>query len=343
MLTQPEPANVSADVEAPVVSATNRLGAATAKADVLIEALPWITRFSGSTMVFKYGGNAMVSDELQRAFAADMVFLRHVGIHPVVVHGGGPQINTMLDRMGIESQFQGGLRVTSPEAVEVIRMVLTGQVQRDLVGLMNATGSYAMGLSGEDAALLAAVRRGTVVDGRDIDLGHVGEVVSVNPAPLHRLIADGMIPVVSSIAPEVDHQSQPTGEILNVNADAAAASVAVALKAQKLVMLTDVEGLYADWPQRDSLIDCVTASELRKLLPGLESGMIPKMEAALAAVNGGVGQAAVVDGREPHAVLQEIFTDSGTRVLPDAPHALRASDGWASRVDVSGAEGHHHD
>lgn len=302
-----------------MTSPYSRFETAKVKAGVLMEALPWITRFSGSVMVFKYGGNAMVSDELRRAFAADMVFLRSVGIQPVVVHGGGPQINAMLERLGIESEFRGGLRVTSREAIDAIRMVLTGQVQRELVYLINSTGPYAVGLSGEDASLFNAVRRGTVVDGEEVDLGHVGEVVSVNPEPLRQLIANGNIPVISSIAPEVDAHGNVTGEVLNINADTAAAAVAVALQAEKFVALTDVEGLYANWPDRDSLIDSLTASELRELLPSLQSGMIPKMEAALAAVDGGVGRATIVDGREAHSVLLEIFTDRGigTEVRPD--------------------------
>ena len=302
-----------------MTSPFDRFASAKVKAGVLMEALPWITRFSGSVMVFKYGGNAMVSDELRRAFAADMVFLRSVGIQPVVVHGGGPQINAMLDRLGIESEFRGGLRVTSREAIDAIRMVLTGQVQRELVYLINSTGPYAVGLSGEDASLFNAVRRGTVVDGQEVDLGHVGEVVSVNPEPLQQLIANGNIPVISSIAPEVDDNGNVTGEVLNINADTAAAAVAVALKAEKFVALTDVEGLYANWPDRQSLIASLTVSELGELLPSLQSGMIPKMEAALAAVAGGVGRATIVDGREAHSVLLEIFTDRGigTEVRPD--------------------------
>lgn len=289
------------------------------KAGTLMEALPWIQRYSGSVMVFKYGGNAMVSEPLRQAFAEDMVFLRHVGIKPVVVHGGGPQINRMLERLGIESEFRGGLRVTSKEAVDAIRMVLTGQVQRELVSLLNATGPYAVGLSGEDAELFRAVRRGTVVDGEEVDLGHVGEVVGVNPEPVTQLLEAGRIPVISSVAPEVDAHGRPTGEILNVNADTAAAAVAVALRAEKFVALTDVEGLYANWPDKDSLIASLSASELRAMLPSLQAGMIPKMEAALRAVEGGAHRASIVDGRSPHTCLLEIFTDTGigTQLVPD--------------------------
>ena len=292
---------------------------ATEKAEVLIEALPWIQRFAGSTMVIKYGGNAMVSEELRQAFAEDIVFLHHCGIHPVVVHGGGPQINTMLDRLGIASEFQGGLRVTTEEAMDVVRMVLTGQVGRELVGLINSHGPYAVGLSGEDAALFQAERTGTVVDGAPVDLGLVGEVTGVNPAAIRDLVDHGRIPVVSSVAPEVDADGQPTGSVLNVNADTAAAALAAAIGASKLVILTDVEGLYANWPDRDSLVSSITADRLRELMPGLQSGMIPKMAACLHAVDGGVPQAHIVDGRAPHSMLLEVFTTAGvgTQVLPE--------------------------
>jgi acetylglutamate kinase len=307
---------------------TTSMADAQDKAGTLIEALPWIQRFAGTTMVIKYGGNAMVNDELRRAFAEDVVFLHHVGIHPVVVHGGGPQINAMLSRLGIESEFKGGLRVTTPEAMDVVRMVLTGQVGRELVGLINSHGPYAVGMSGEDGGLLRAVRAGTVVDGEEVDLGLVGEVVGVNPAGILDIVAAGRIPVISTVAPEVvddgahgagTHQAQTTGQVLNVNADTAAAALAGALGASKLVILTDVEGLYANWPDRSSLISSLTASELRGLLPGLESGMIPKMEACLKAVEGGVERAHIVDGRLPHSMLLETFTTAGigTQVVPD--------------------------
>lgn len=298
------------------------------KAGTLIEALPWIQRFAGTTMVIKYGGNAMVNDELRRAFAEDVVFLHHVGIHPVVVHGGGPQINAMLSRLGIESEFKGGLRVTTPEAMDVVRMVLTGQVGRELVGLINSHGPYAVGMSGEDGGLLRAVRTGTVVDGEEVDLGLVGEVVGVNPEGIVDILAAGRIPVISTVAPEIfdvgsadggAQRVQTTGQVLNVNADTAAAALAEALGASKLVILTDVEGLYANWPDRSSLISSLTASELRELLPSLESGMIPKMEACLKAVDGGVERAHIVDGRLAHSMLLETFTTAGigTQVVPD--------------------------
>ncbi|MET1156505.1 acetylglutamate kinase [Arthrobacter sp.] len=289
------------------------------KAATLIEALPWIQRFAGTTMVIKYGGNAMVNDELRQAFAEDIVFLHHAGIKPVVVHGGGPQINAMLSRLGIESEFKGGLRVTTPEAMDVVRMVLTGQVGRELVGLINSHGPYAVGLSGEDGGLLQAVRTGTVVDGEAVDLGLVGEVVGVNPSAILDLLDAGRIPVISTVAPEIGGDGEGTNQVLNVNADTAAAAVADALHASRLVILTDVEGLYANWPDKSSLISSLTAGELRGLLPGLQSGMIPKMEACLKAVDGGVERAAVVDGRMPHSILLEIFTAAGigTQIVPD--------------------------
>jgi acetylglutamate kinase len=282
------------------------------KAAVLIESLPWLERFHGSTIVVKYGGNAMVRPELQQAFAADMVFLRYAGIRPVVVHGGGPQINAMLDRLGIASEFKGGLRVTTPEAMDVVRMVLTGQVGRELVGLINQHGPFAVGLSGEDARLFTAVRRPAVVDGEPVDIGQVGDVDRVDTSAVDDLIAAGRIPVVASVAPDAG------GVVHNVNADTAAAALAVALGARKLVVLTDVPGLYTDWPDTSSLTSEITADDLDKLMPSLESGMVPKMEACLRAVRGGVPAAHVVDGRVPHSTLLEVFTSEGfgTMVVP---------------------------
>jgi acetylglutamate kinase len=283
------------------------------KAAVLIEALPWLQRFHGATVVVKYGGNAMVDDELKAAFAQDMVFLKVAGLHPVVVHGGGPQITAMLTRLGIPGEFKAGLRVTTPETMDVVRMVLTGQVSRELVALINAHGPYAVGISGEDANLLTARRRTATVDGAEVDLGLVGEVVAVNPDAILDIVRAGRIPVVSTVAPDAD------GLAHNVNADTAAAAIAIALKAEKLVMLTDVEGLYADWPDKSSLLNQIHADELAELLPGLASGMIPKMEGCLAAVRGGVPRAHVIDGRLAHSVLLEVFTGRGvgTMVLPE--------------------------
>jgi acetylglutamate kinase len=283
-----------------------------AKARTLAGALPWLKRYHGKIVVVKYGGNAMTDDTLKRAFAEDIAFLRFAGFKPVVVHGGGPQISTMLDKLGIESEFRGGLRVTTPEAMDVVRMVLVGQVQRELVGLINEHGPLAVGCSGEDAGLFTAEPASTIVDGEEVDLGLVGEVARVRPESVLDLIEAGRIPVVSSVAPDIN------GVIHNVNADSAAASLAVALKAEKLLVLTDVEGLYLDWPNSDDVIGEISPDALAEIIPTLASGMVPKMRACLLAVQNGVPRATVVDGRETHAVLLELFTNEGvgTQVLP---------------------------
>ena len=290
-----------------------------AKARTLAAALPWLKRYHGQTIVVKYGGNAMTDDALKVAFAEDIAFLRFAGFKPVVVHGGGPQISRMLDKLGIKSEFRGGLRVTTPEAMEVVRMVLVGQVQRELVGLINQHGALAVGLSGEDAGLFTAESINTVVDGEEVDLGLVGEVAKVRPEAVLDLIEAGRVPVVSSVAPDVH------GVVHNVNADTAAASLAIALGAEKLMVLTDVEGLYRDYGNSDDLIQEISPEALGEMLPSLDAGMIPKMRACYEAVTGGVPRATVVDGREPHAVLLEIFTDEGvgTQVLPGVATKLR--------------------
>ncbi len=294
---------------------------AMSKAAVLIEALPWLESLHGKTVVIKYGGHAMTDEALRHSFAEDIVFLRYAGLRPVIVHGGGPQINAALDRHGIESHFTAGLRVTTPEAMEVVRMVLVGQVNRDVVGLINRHGPFAVGMSGEDANLFTAERKSALVDGEQVDIGQVGEIVEVNVGAVRSLVADGRVPVISSIARGDD------GEVYNVNADTAAAALAVSLDAAKLIVLTDVEGLYADWPPRggaaesdggDEVIPRMRADELAALLPELSAGMVPKMEACLHAVRGGVPRAHVLDGRVPHALLLEVFTDEGigTMVVP---------------------------
>lgn len=287
------------------------------KAEVLLEALPWLQKFKGALVVIKYGGNAMIDDILKAAFAQDMVFLKHMGLRPVVVHGGGPQISEMLGRLGIESEFRGGFRVTTPEAMDVVRMVLTGKVSRELVGLLNAHGPYAVGLSGEDGGMFQARRRTATVNGQSVDVGLVGDVVKVNPQAVSDLLDAGRIPVVSTVAPDID---DPT-TVLNINADTAAAALAVALGARKLIVLTDVEGLYTNWPDKGSLVSQITASDLSELLPTLESGMVPKMEACLRAVESGISEAHVIDGRVAHSILMEVFTSKGvgTMVVPDAP------------------------
>jgi len=282
------------------------------KAHVLADALPWLQRFRDKVVVVKYGGNAMIDEKLKTAFAADMAFLRTVGIHPVVVHGGGPQINAMLARLGMKGEFRGGFRVTTPEVMDVVRMVLFGQVGRELVGLINAHGPYAVGISGEDAHLFTATRRTVAVEGEQTDIGLVGDVTTVNPDAVLDLIAAGRIPVVSTIAPDAD------GVVHNINADTAAAALAEAIGAEKLVVLTDVEGLYTDWPDRASLATEIDTDALAQLLPSLDAGMVPKMEACLRAVRGGVPSAHVIDGRLEHSVLLELFTGEGigTMVVP---------------------------
>lgn len=301
----PTPPDVTPEIPA-------RIKRAQEKAGVLAEAMPWLQRFHGRVVVVKYGGNAMVDEELKQAFARDMVFLRLAGIHPVVVHGGGPQITSMLARLGLPGEFRGGLRVTTPETMDVVRMVMVGQVGRELVGLINQHGPLAVGMSGEDAGLFTAEKRTALVGGEPVDIGLVGDVTKVNPDAVLDIVAAGRIPVVAGVAPDVD------GQVHNINADSAAAALASALDAAKLVVLTDVQGLYRNYPDPESIIASLTADELEPMLPRLESGMAPKMEACLRAVRGGVAQAHVIDGRVPHSVLLEVFTTEGvgTMVVP---------------------------
>lgn len=291
------------------------------KADILLEALPWLQRFSGQRVVIKYGGNAMVNDELKRAFAQDIQFLRQAGLYPIVVHGGGPQISEMLGRLGVDSEFRGGLRVTTPEVRDIAQMVLIGKVQRELVSLLNEARPYAVGISGQDGGLMKARRRSAIVDGAHVDVGLVGEVVEVNTEAVEDLLSAGRIPVISTLAPDEN------GEVLNINADTAAGAVAIAVGAYKLVMMTDVEGLYRNWPDPSSLASEITAAEVEELLPSLQSGMYPKMEACLNALRGGVTQAHVIDGRQPHSLLLEIFTDVGSGTMING-------DGFAESVSA---------
>src|SRR3954468_18160233 len=276
---------------------TTRHGEALAKAHTLVSALPWLARFHGRTVVIKYGGNAMTDESLRAAFAEDVVFLRYAGLRPVIVHGGGPQITAHLDRLGVQAEFAGGLRVTTPETMQVVRMVLVGQVNRDVVGLINTHGPFAVGMSGEDARLFTAERRGAVVDGEGVGIGLVGDIVDVQPGAVRSLLDDGRIPVVSSIATGRDDDGNHV--IYNVNADTAAAALAIALDAEKLVVLTDVDGLYADWPASDEVISELTVEQLEKMLPTLTEGMVPKMEACVRAVAGGVHRAHVPHGPRP--------------------------------------------
>lgn len=286
---------------------------ASIKAETLIESLPWLQQFHGKIVVVKFGGNAMVDADLERAFAQDMAYLRWVGIKPVVVHGGGPQISARLAELGIESEFKGGLRVTTDETISVVRDVLRNQISAHLAELINAAGAETSVMSGEDGNLFRAEKTLLETEDGPIDIGLVGEVTLVNPRIVFEALEGGSIPVISTVAPDAN------GVLYNVNADLVAASLAVALGAEKLMMLTDVPGLYSDWPNRDSLVSEITAIELEELLPSLESGMIPKMQACLNAVTAGVPAAHIIDGRSPHSILLEIFTTTGfgTMVLPE--------------------------
>ena len=285
------------------------------KTAVLIESLAWLKQFNEKIIVVKFGGNAMVDETLQRAFAEDMAYLRFAGIRPVVVHGGGPQISSRLAELGIQSEFRGGYRVTTAESIDVVRDVLSGQISRALAGMIDEhQDDLAVTISGEDSNLFGGRRRGAIVDDETVDLGLVGDVVAVDPTAVLEAVNAGRIPVIASIAPDLDEP----GQSLNINADSAASALAVALGAEKLVILTDVAGLYRDWPDRESLVSIIDTEELTALLPALESGMIPKMTACLEAVAGGVAKAAIIDGRTPHSILVEIFTHSGigTEVVP---------------------------
>jgi acetylglutamate kinase len=280
------------------------------RAEVLVEALPYIQRFRGAVVVVKYGGNAMVDPALSRAVAEDVVLLRAVGLRPVVVHGGGPQISELMARLGKQPEFRQGLRVTDAETVDIARMVLAGKVNRDIVAAINVHGPIAVGLSGEDAGLILA-------SAHRPDLGFVGEVAAVNPGILHKLLAEDLIPVVSTIGSDV------RGQAYNINADTVAGALAEALGAEKAVFLTDVAGLLTDVDDPGSLISHVTATGLEAMIErgDLTGGMIPKVAAALHAVRHGVGSVHLLDGREPHVVLVELFSDAGigTMITDDTP------------------------
>jgi acetylglutamate kinase len=280
------------------------------RASVLLEALPYIHRFRGAVVVVKYGGNAMVDPALARGVADDVVLLRAVGLRPVVVHGGGPQISALMARLGKEPEFRDGLRVTDAETVDIARMVLVGKVNRDIVSAINVHGPLAVGLSGEDAGLILA-------GARSPELGYVGDVASVNPTILHRLLAEDLIPVVSTIG------SDPSGQAYNINADTVAGALAEALGAEKAVFLTDVPGLLADVDDPASLVSRTTAAELAAMIADgrLSGGMIPKIAAALHAVEHGVGSAHLLDGRVPHVILLELFSDAGVGTMITAGEA----------------------
>jgi acetylglutamate kinase len=275
------------------------------KAETLIESLDWLREFHGRIVVVKFGGNAMVDEQLQLAFAQDMAYLRFVGIKPVVVHGGGPQITARLAEIGIESEFRAGMRYTDEKTMTVVRDVLRNQISKNLANLIEESGAQTVVLSGEDDSLFRAVKvKGQTSEG-EVDLGLVGEVKTVNPRAVLQALDQGKVPVISSVAPS------NSGQLLNVNADLAASALAIALGADKLMVLTDVPGLYANWPEIDSLLSEISVEELTELMPKLESGMIPKMQACLRAVQGGVPKAHIIDGRQPHSILLEIFTKAG--------------------------------
>jgi acetylglutamate kinase len=292
---------------APATGNDPRLDAAHERAALLVEALPYIRRFRGETVVVKYGGHAMADPDLARQFAEDIVLVRSVGLHPIVVHGGGPQIGALMARLGKEPEFRDGLRVTDAETLDIARMVLVGKVNRDIVSAINVHGSLAVGLSGEDAGLIKA-------EARSPELGFVGDIEEVNPAILRRLVDEELVPVVSTIGSDL------TGQAYNINADTVAAAIAEALGAEKIVFLTDVSGLLRDVEDPSSIISRTDAAQLRELIAqgALSGGMIPKIEGALHAVEHGVRSAHVLDGRVPHVLLLELFTDAGigTMITP---------------------------
>ena len=279
----------------------------TRRADALIEALPYIQRFRGAVIVVKYGGNAMVDPSLAATFAEDIVLLRSVGLKPVVVHGGGPQIGQMLHRLGKETEFVDGLRVTDEDTLDVARMVLVGKVGRDIVGSINVHGAYAVGLSGEDGGLITATPR-------DAALGFVGDVASVQPGIISRLLAEDMIPVVSTIG------SDATGQAYNINADTVAGALAGALSAEKVIYLTDVPGLLTDVDDATSIVARADVAEIESMIDDgtISGGMIPKVRACIDAVRAGARSAHMLDGRIPHVLLLELFTDAGIGTMVTA-------------------------
>lgn len=281
------------------------------KAAVLLEALPYMKRFSGKTVVVKYGGNAMINAELKRSVIQDIILMKYIGLKPVVVHGGGPEITALLKQLGKESSFVSGLRVTDAATVGVAEMVLVGKVNTELVGLLNQQGAKAVGLSGKDADLIVAEKHLAKVyengDEKEVDIGFVGDVAAVNPGLLWTLIDQGYIPVVAPIGVGAD------GESYNINADYVAGEIAGALKAEKLLLLTDVEGIYHDWRDKSTFLATLTADEAEKLIRegSIEGGMIPKVEACTRALSGGAAKAHIIDGRLMHSLLLEVFTDTG--------------------------------
>ena len=286
------------------ISSDPRIRTAGEKAIVLAEALPYIREFSGKTVVIKYGGHAMTDPDLADLFATDVVLMRLVGMNPVVVHGGGPQITELMRRLGKEPEFVDGRRVTDTETVDIVRMALVGKVNREIVAAVNRHGSYAVGLSGEDAGLIR-------VEQRDPKLGYVGDIREIDPTIVHRLIREELIPVIATVG--VDDE----GQAYNINADTVAGAIAEALDAEKLVYLTDVAGVYGDWPDESSLISRIDVAGLEKLVGSgkVSEGMIPKLESCVAALQSGVRRAHILDGRLPHALLLEFFTREGVGTM----------------------------
>ena len=272
------------------------------QAEVLIQALPYIKRYAGQTVVVKYGGAAMLDEALKAAVMQDIVLMLSVGITPILVHGGGPEISEAMQRMGKEPQFVGGLRVTDAETMEIVEMVLAGKTNKGIVALLNQQGALAVGLSGKDGNLIVAERETTKGD-----IGFVGRVTQINPALIHTLTGAGYVPVISTVAVGTG------GESYNVNADTVAGELAAALGAARLVMMTDVAGIFQDFADPDTLIREMSAADARQLITdgSVDRGMIPKVEACVIAVRGGVGRATIIDGRQPHALLMELFTDEG--------------------------------
>ncbi len=295
-------------------------------ATVLIEALPYIRRFWGSTIVIKFGGNAMVDPALADTFAADIVLLQSVGIRPVVVHGGGPQIGDLLAQLGIETEFRDGLRVTDADTLDVARMVLVGKVNREIVSAINAHGPLAVGVSGEDAGLIEAVQR-------DPELGFVGDVVAVNPAIIERLLAQNLIPVVSTIGADA------SGQALNINADTVAGALAGAMGAEKAIYLTDVAGLLEDVDDPSTLISAISSSAILDLITSgvISGGMIPKVMACIEALEAGAKSAHLLDGRIPHVLLLELFTDTGVgTMVTGSPFATATATASATAQGSAG-------
>jgi acetylglutamate kinase len=275
------------------------------RAEILMEALPYIREFRGKTVVIKYGGSAMEQADLKRSFALDVILLRFVGIDPVIVHGGGPQIGALMKRLGKEPQFVGGMRVTDAETVEIVEMVLVGKINKEIVGLINYHGGKAVGLSGKDGSLIRARRRlHRLPSGEEVDIGLVGEVEHVNPEAIRLLGDHGFIPVIAPVGVGA------AGETYNINADLVAGEVAAALGAEKLIHLTDVQGILGD---NGSLITTLSPKEAERLMEEsvIDGGMLPKVESSLRALRGGTAKAHIIDGRVPHAILLELFTHEG--------------------------------